>query len=564
MPNVPDSLDTPLLEEESDTISGGVVDNAELHLLQPNQAGYLLNLYPTIDGRRQKRQGVDAIGCAGTGNPNSLFPFEAPLAAFRNLVGHWGSALYSTPGNDVLTRRASGVSFCNTRYMAATGRGATNLSTLFMSTCVGVSDNTSLPYGNLVALDRNWAVTEMSAQRWRAIAWYQGRLFGFNSCMTLLGADYFGWSNILDGRNWSNGNNLQIDPDTGDQGMAIVPLRGSTPQLYLFKERSVHLLDIYWSTDGFIPATANSMDTTKTSLRTLTQETGLVGSRAVVWTPGIKGGAGDVLYLSREGIRSMQRTQLDSQGGAGLPLSYRIQTTIDLINWQAAQVAVAETWKGVTYFSVPINGSVYNNFVIAYDSLRDAFFYLDWQVSAWAKCQLTTDRKFFFMGNTSVSELYSAAATLGYHIYETDTGAVDPGSSPIDYDEQTRAFCFDPGGGQAPGSGLKYRKRWGWLDMAVQASGTDCTLAISYKVDDDTNWTDYNNIAISPADAFPDLPVQLPFGFSSTKMLRKRINLHRIRPGFKLQFRYRDNASYARIKVIQSLVTAYPHPLRFG
>src|SRR5262245_55450390 len=140
---VPDSIDSNLLIEESTTIIGGVVNIAEPHLLEPNQAAYLLNLQPQVDGRRQKRLGVDAIGSAGLGNPNGLFALEAPLQNVHTLVGQWGSELYSTPGNDVLTRRASNISLYNTYYQGVVGRGATNSATLYLTSCVGVSNNAS-------------------------------------------------------------------------------------------------------------------------------------------------------------------------------------------------------------------------------------------------------------------------------------------------------------------------------------------------------------------------------------------------------------------------------------
>jgi hypothetical protein len=557
---VPDSLDSPFLLEDSNTITGGVVQNVETHLLQPNQAAYMLNIQPQIDGRRQKRNGVGPIACAGSDPPNGLFALEAPLQSVRVLVGQWGSALYSTPGSSQLTRRASSVSLYNTIYQGVTGRGATNTPTLFLTSCVGVSDNASVPYGSLVALDNSFTFTAVSNTRVRSLAWFQSRLWGFNTCASGFGPDYLLWSNVFDGRNFSNGQNVQIDPDTGDQGVAVVPLRDSTPRMFLFKEKSIYLLELYWSTDGYYPTTANSLDFTKSLLRPITLDTGAVATRACLWTPGTRGA--DVLFLSREGIRSLNRSLTDSQGGAGLPLSYRIQPIIDRINWQAASRATADYWNGVAYFAVPIDGSVNNNFVIAYDVNRDAFWFLDWQIAGWSKAQLTADRKFFFMGNNAVTETYASTATNGYHIYQTDTGTADPGASPIDFDNQTKAFCFNIDGD--PGSGLKYRKRWGWLDLALQAATTSVSLTVQYKVDDDDSWTTLNTISVTPADAFPTLPVQLPFAFSSQKLLHRKFDLSTVVPGFKIQFRLRDNVSFGQFKVQQLSIAAWPYPLNFS
>lgn len=553
-----DSLDTPLLIDNANLISGGIINNAEAHLLPPNAAAYLLNIQPAVDGRRQKRAGVDAMGIGANDNPNFLGALESPLHSVRVLVGQWGNNIYSSPGNDVWSPRATQVSLYNTYHMGVVGRGATNTASLFLTSCVAASNNVSLPYGNLVCLDRGFSSTEIGGVRARSLAWFQSRLWAFNSCATTAGPDYLLWSNPLDGRNFSNGQNVQVDPDTGDPGVAIVPLRDASPRMLLFKEKSIHLLDIFWTTDGYYTTTANSLDFTKSQLRPITLETGCVATRSPVWVPGLQ--AADILFLSREGIRSLSRSLTDSQGGAGLPLSYRIQPLIDRINWQTADRSVAAYWNGTYYLAVPIDGNVSPNFVIAYDVFRDAFWFADWEVAGWASAQLTADRKFFFLSHASVTETYASGATNGYHVYQTEVGAVDPGASPIDFDEQTRAFAFDDTG---PGTGLAFRKRWAWLDLAVQAAGTNATLTVSYKVDDDNDWTDYSHIGISPADAFPDLPVQLPFTFSSTRMTHKKLVLDPIRPGYKIQFRLRDNTSFARIKILQMALAALPQNTTF-
>lgn len=555
-------LDTPLLIEESHTIAGGIVNNIEAHLLQPGQAAHLLNISPTVDGRRQKREGVDAIGTMGITNPNGLFALEAPLQNVRVLVAQYGSKLWSTPGDNTFTGRATTVSLYDTPYMGVVGRGATNTASLFLTSCVPVTNNVSLPYGNLICLDRGFSFTEIATVRPRACAWFQSRLWTLNNCNTNAGPDYLNWSAPLDGRNFSNGQNVQIDPDTGDQGIALVPLRDSTPNMLIFKERSIHLLSIYWTTDGYYTTTGNTLDFTKSLLRPITLETGAVATRGVVWTPGAENA--DILFLSREGIRSLNRSLTDSQGGAGLPLSYRVQGLVDRINWQAANRAVASYWNGVAYFALPLDGAINNNYVLAYDAFRDAFWFLDWNVSAWAPCQLTAERKHFFLGSnfaSAVSESYGTGVSLGYHIYETETGSIDPGGSPIDFTEETRAFSFDIDG--TPGSGLKYRKRWRWLDLAYQAAGTTATLTVNYKIDDDPTWTLLKHLPIDPADGSPYLPVELPFSFSSTEMHHRKLALDNLVPGYKIQFQLVDDTSFARLKILNLGLAANPINLRF-
>jgi len=555
----PDELDSPIILEDSSSIIGGAVDNAEAHLLRPDQVAYLLNMRPTIEGQREKLLGVDAIGFQ-TGDPRGLFPFEVPLRQERNLVALYGNSLYITPGNDVLSQKACGVSFCATTYGGVMGRGATNSSTLFLHTAVGVTDNSSLPFGNLICLDRGWGVTEVSTMKSRAYAWFQSRLWALNSCMTLLGPDYLQWSGPFDGRDFSSGQNVQIESDTGDQGMVLVPMRDATPRLLIGKERSIHLLEVYWKTDGYYTTTQNQMDFTKSLLRPITLETGMVSSRGVVWAPGIQ--QADLLFLSREGIRSLQRSLTDAQGGAGIPLSFRIQKTIDRINWRTAERSVAAYWDGIVYFAVPVDGAVEPNFIIAYDIFRDAFFYRDLSVIGWTPCQLTAERRFFFQSGTAHTEPYSGGSLLNYafHVYNTDVGTYNPGSSPVPYEEHTRAFTAVP---QNPSDGLKIRKRWRFLDTAVQAGNTCATLSYWHKIDETDTWQFLDYLSVDPADAYPPLPVQLPFTVSSHSKTRKKISLHHLQPGYKIRFRILDNQSYARIKILQFAVAATPYGVTF-
>jgi hypothetical protein len=561
MPAFFDTPDSPNWIEETQSINGGFVDSTELHLLRPDQAGRLLNIDPTIAGRVQKRLGPESIGSPGPTNPNGLFPFESDLHNLHLLVGQWGSKLYSTTGDDSWSPRATTVSLVDTVYMASQGRG-NGLPSLFLTSCVADTSNVSLPWGNMVCIDSGFGVTE-TATRCRATAWFQDRLWGLNFCASnisgKLGADLLGWSAPLDGRDFSNGQTVGIDSSAGDAGVAILPMRDGTPRMMIFKENSVHQLDIFWATDGYFPLTANALDFTKSLLRPITYQAGAVATRAVIWAPSQNS---DVLFLSRDGIRALPRGLTDAQAPLGLPLSFPIQQTIDRINWAQAHRATAIYWGNVAYFAVPVDGSDRNNFVIAYDSARGGSWYeLDFQVAAWSTVKFNNERNLFFQSSTSVTEsglgALGSGVTLGYHVYQTDVGNNDPAGLPIQFDYQTRAYTFDQG--QQPGAGLRHRKKWNYLDLAVQAAATAATLTISYKVDDDDSWSTLRYLYVDPQDAYPFLPVQLPFSFSQGRVIHRDLLLRDIRPGFKIQFRIQDESSFARLRIVS--LTLYANPL---
>lgn len=564
-----DSVDSPLLQDDASYATGGMVSNLEPHLLDPSQFVRLLNVDPTVAGRRQRRKGVTKFGSAGLGNPNGIFPFAAAQQGKLFMYGLWGSQLYVTLGDTVWFPYATATSLVDTLYMSQQGRGRNNLPTLYLSSCVAATDNVSLPYGKLFAGDdASGGITSVTLLdvRPRAISWFQSRLWGFNSGIS--GPDFLFWSSPLDGRDFSNGQTVQIGPDDGQEGTAIVPMRDGTPRLMLFKQSSIYQLEISWTTDGYYPTTANTLDFTKSQLRPIALNTGCVGSQALVWTPGQENA--DLLFLSREGIRSLRRSLTDAQGGAGKPLSYRIQPLIDRINWDQAHRTVAAFWDDSAYFALPVDGAVRPNLLLRYDVNRDAFYELDWQVASMTPCRFFSGTipaapRFFFMGSSSGTETgigAASGATNGFHVYRTDDGQVDPYGLPVSYSEESRAFSFDV---QDPrGSGLEYAKRWSHIDLQIQSAATHATLTIDFKVDDDDNWSNLTHLYINPKDAFPYLPIALPFSFSVGTMLQRSIYIGDIRHGKKIQFRIHDEDSFGRYKIISLQVNAFPENPRWG
>lgn len=570
-----DTPDSQLWVDEANVITGGFVNNTEAHLLGPDQCVQLLNAEPTVAGRRRKRLGALPMGAGSVSLPPlGLFEMRAPGEGVEAIVGQWGSELYSSIGDDTWTRRGSNVSLASTFHTGVQGRcfftpgsgaasGVTQVhAALFLASCVGVSDNASLPFGFLTQLslfNGEWQATSVTHVRSRALAWFQNRLWAYGSCQPGLGRSFLQWSRVLDGFDFSNGQTVEIDPDSGDVGVAIVPARDATPRLFLFNERSVQQLDLYWATDGYYPTTANALDFTKSLVRPIVLGSGCVATRAVMWVPGQAGA--DLLFLSREGLRLLSRSATDAQGGTPLPLSHRIQPTIDRINWAKVDRACGVYWDGKAYFALPVDGADFNNFILAYDVHRDYFYELDWKVGAWSAAQIASERKLFFLSATSGTETAlgspASGVTHGYHVYEAFSGNSDPFTLPINFTEVTRGFTCDNGG--QPGVNLRLRKKWSHLDVSLQSADTGSTVCFEYRVDDDEAWSALKNIYIDPESSAPVLPVQLPFGFGSGQIIRRTMLLRNIRSGYKLQFRVRDDSSFGRFRIIG--FTLYSNPM---
>lgn len=551
----PDLPDSPILVERASDVSGGVVDVSEEHAIGPNQAVYLLNVETTFPGERRRRRGVFPRGTpGGETNPNGAFAFEDRSHDFHHVLVQQGNTLWSTDGaGESFATRASGVSLYDTIHHSSQGRGATGIATAYWHSCVPYSANVSLPFDPLLAVGRDWTATLIQDVRPRTTAWYQSRLWAFNSAATLHGQDVLAWSNVLDGRNWSNGQSLRVDPDGGDPGVALVPLRTSERAgLLLFKERSIHALDIWWDTDGAFPNSQNTLDFANGArLRPIVTRTGAVATRGLVWVPGLQGG--DVLFLSREGIRSLNRSATDAQGGAGIPLSFPIQKTIDRINWATADKAAAWYWDNRAYFSLPVDGSTENNFVLSFNTLNQSWAFLDWQANAFVDAKIDSQRKFFFLAQSTGSAGQSTV-TLGHHLFEADRGLDDPYGEAVRFEEQTRAYTFPDDGN--PYTGLQFRKIWRDLFLKFQVAATTATLTVNYKVDDGTDWNLLTHVSAAPEDAYPFLPAPLPFTLDSGVIIHKPVSLHSVRSGYRLQLQLLDDTSRGRFNIMEMRLRA--------
>ena len=542
-----DQPDSPDLRAFSNSIAGGAVDAAAPHLLSPTQAQYLLNTPILIDGSRQKRRGVVPRGpnqSTFDRLPHGVFTLDN--GEYRKLVVRLGNQLWVNTDSELFwTRRGCTVSLCDLPYMAVQGVGSastTNMDMLFMCGCASM-DPTNNTYCNPAYFTATGETLYTSIYSLRAATFYQRRGWGVDDSNL-----YWSELNRIEGL----GNpgttpgfgQIKVGSTGYDFNMAVTPTRDVTPQLLIWRANSVWLLDIYWQTDGYYAQTvaAGTMDFTKALLRPIILETGLCATRAVTWTPG--GRAGDFIFLSKEGLRSLQRSLNDSQAGSSLPLSWRIQKVIDRINWDMCHLASMAFHDGVVYTSVPVDGATQNNFTIAYDLVRDAFWYSSWPAENFTKVKWTTGgHQFYFQSTSSGTETLAGIARDGFHIYRTDTGPYDLFRQPVRQLEETRGFTFDRD--DTPGSGLDYKKRWNYLEMSLEGagSGSGVTHAIGYKLDH--------------AATFTNLAYTYVAG-TETGLIYRRFDLSRVRPGYTLELSFEDTSSYDRTIVRSYEVKAFP------
>lgn len=97
----------------------------------------------------------------------------------------------------------------------------------------------------------------------------------------------------------------------------------------------------------------------------------------------------DVIFLSEtgRGVYKVSQAPASDQQGIWRPVSNEIQAYINRINWAACDNARATFWNDLYILSIPLDGSVYNNFCLVYSVSLDR-----WQ-GTWC----------FEIGNTDVA-----------------------------------------------------------------------------------------------------------------------------------------------------------------
>jgi hypothetical protein len=355
--------------------------------------------------------------------------------------------------------------------------GGTSEPTRFFASIIPYTNTTHPPLG---VVPESWGnATIHTSYAPRAIRWWQGRLWMFTDMSTLR------WSNILNGADIDATNNIIVAAHDGDKGVAIVPARGSTPRLYLFKEDAIYALDVAWAGGVQIPSTENSLDTVNSKLTTISEKVGCVAPKTVIYSSG--SGQSDIFFLSRDGFRSIRRVEQDIAGGAGLPISEPIRDVMDRVNWVEAVKAHAAVNDHKVYLSLPVDGATECNITMVYDLINKRWVgEYDWASKDSLAFNLPgRQRQLYLQWRESTGEtILSTIYTEGAHVFEAFNRSsanvyLDPDATAVEYEEQTRAFVFGNYG---------LLKRWNWAEWLFSTISTSVTIAAYAKVDDGA-WT---------------------------------------------------------------------------
>ena len=174
-------------------------------------------------------------------------------------------------------------------------------------------------------------------------------------------------SGILDGEAWDlAGDNLRVGNDR-DPITALMPAQNF--DLYVFKERSIYKI------------TADpTLKVSEWPIKLINNRTGCVGDATVQQV------GADIMFLSRDGVRSLKSIQAGTETDISMPISRNINDYIGRINQAAVDTCSAAYWRNRYFLSVPLDSATSPDTVLVYNLLANAWcgFWTGWEARGFA------------------------------------------------------------------------------------------------------------------------------------------------------------------------------------
>jgi hypothetical protein len=213
--------------------------------------------------------------------------------------------------------------------------------------------------------------------------------------------------------------------------------------------------------------------------------------------------ADDVLFLARDGVRALFRTQQDKlQTGQAFPLSFALKTQFDSISWAYIEKACAIYWDNKYLLALPVNSSTYNNQVWIYYPAINAWRVKDgWNVGAWGKVSVSGQENLYYIdsNDSSVYRAFYGQDDNGTAVASSITGRAEDLGYPSQY------------------------KVGGELEIEAFSTSEAATLSVYVSIDGGT----YSLLGTVDLDsgAAPSLPVSLPFYLADNANVYQKFHL---------------------------------------
>jgi hypothetical protein len=551
---------TQTINEVIPSLDGGVNSRKVAWVLDRNEMADAINIDISNIGKWSRRLGTVSRG--GTENSPGGMHWHRDADSDIVLWAIWGSVLYRSTGGGAWVDRASGASFYQDvlhQFVEGTYNNANfvdnQLRAVYGCQCVPNSNTTLATElfvfkGDEVGNANTYSQNESHAPR--CLEYFQGRLWKGWDRVSGDGND-LAWSELDDGLTYSPANELSIEPGIGGKIVGLRAGRGAVPQLFVFKEEAIAVLEPRWgSSSALIPGLGDELDTIASRVQLLTSGVGCVATKSLTSAPGFAGG--DILFLARDGVRSLSRASDDTVAGAGPRITEKVPGWIDRINWQAAHKAVASIFDDAYHLALPLDGSIENNAVLRMQLNNGAWTLHDWVCRDITRVPFNSEEQFWFQNNAAYTQESTQTGLPDqpiYHMYKGYTGDRDPNDAFIDYTMQTRGLNF-----QSPNN----EKQWDRIMFlgTVDANETHA-LTVAYRVDIQDWETAASSIVFGvPGNIITMGDTPLVWEAPTTKMVQRRLGLQDVAPGTMIEFRFMGSSDEARPEFYHVDVAATP------
>ena len=329
-------------------------------------------------------------------------------------------------------------------------------------------------------------------------------------------ADTLYCSQILDGDAWDlAADNLRIGNDR-DPITALMP--GQNFDLFVFKERSIYKVNA----DPTLKAS-------QWSIKLVNNRTGCVADGTVQQV------GADVMFLSRDGVRSLQSIQAGTETDISLPVSRNINDYIGRINQAAVSTCTAIYWRNRYMLSVPLDSATTPDTVLVYNLLAGAWcgHWSGWEARSFVISAFSGELK-LNMG-TQNGEMYTWDDTAPED--STTIAEYKDGNSTYESYIHTRAYTF----GETWGDTRGYSTQFNFGNIHTDAITGD----INY----------YKDLTSSSSTLEGSL--SLP---ASTNLIRKGFNMVSKGRFNQLQFKVKADGGRLALHSVQS--SAFGQPIR--
>jgi hypothetical protein len=550
-----------MLYEESPSAHKGAVSRFVAWTLEPEMVADILNVDTSKYGVWTPRKGAAPAG-GWVGAPGGITYFKEDT---QNTLG-WGvfdSHIVRSTGGGTWLVRASNVS-CRSDVLHQFAEGiyanaayATNqYRAIYGAQCVessGTTESTRLFAFRADNVASELQSTQHASYAPQVIMYFQNRLWKANDKVAGDGND-LAWSELDDGLTYSPANEISVEPGVGGKIRALIPGRGSNPEMYVFKEDAIARFQPRWgASSALIPTLGDELDVLASKVELIANGVGCIATKSCIWVPGPKGD--DVLYLARDGVRTLSRTSDDDVTGAGLPLSFSIPNWIDRINFDSAHKAAAAYFDNAYHLAVPMDGAVENSHVLRFDPINNAWNLFDWDARDISNIPFANSARLYFQCNAPHLDCsYTAAAESGtYQVYRAYNGDADPGGGPVDYMLETRALVFN---------NKRIEKQWDrLLFLGTVGVNETHTMRTVYRVD----YQEWTTMATMTTFGVPGTAIvmgasPLPWVQPDQKLIQRRIGLQDVPPGTMIQFRFyrKDTTDFAKPEFFHLDASASP------